>query len=167
MSVLNSWFISPPHLSSLTLRLLSVEHIVMYSSICFIYSSNNLSRFFSSVVCFFLAKLCPTVCNTMDCSTPGFHVLHHLPGFAQTCFHWVSDAIQPSHSLLPSSPTASVLPSIRGFPSDFASGGQNIGASGSTSVPLMNIQDWFPWGWTVLLFPNCSSLVSASSPFPD
>ena len=42
----------------------------------------------------------------MDCSTPGFPVLHYLPGFAQTHVHRVSDAIQPSHPLSPSSPTA-------------------------------------------------------------
>ena len=41
----------------------------------------------------------------MDCSTPGFSVLHHLLEFAQTHVHWVSDAIQPSHPpLLPSPP---------------------------------------------------------------
>ena len=36
----------------------------------------------------------------MDCSTPGFPVLHHLPELAQTHFHGVSDAIQPSCPLL-------------------------------------------------------------------
>ena len=40
----------------------------------------------------------------MDCSTPGLPVLHHLPELAQTHVHWVGDAIQPSHPLLPSSP---------------------------------------------------------------
>ena len=40
----------------------------------------------------------------MDCSTPGFLVLHSLPEFAQTCVHCVDDAIQPSHPLLPPSP---------------------------------------------------------------
>ena len=40
----------------------------------------------------------------MDCSMPGFPVLHHLPEFSQTQVHWVSDAIQPSHLLL--SPSA-------------------------------------------------------------
>ena len=39
----------------------------------------------------------------MDCSTPGFPVLHYLPEFAQARVHWVGDAIQPSHPLLPSS----------------------------------------------------------------
>ena len=43
-------------------------------------------------------------CNSMDCSTPGFPVLHHLPEFAQTHVHWVSDTIQPSHPLPSPSP---------------------------------------------------------------
>ena len=42
----------------------------------------------------------------MDCSTPGFPVLHHLPELGQTQVHWVSDAIQPSYPLSsPSPPT--------------------------------------------------------------
>ena len=40
----------------------------------------------------------------MDCSPPDFPVLHSLPGFAQTHVHWISDATQPPHSLLPPSP---------------------------------------------------------------
>ena len=39
------------------------------------------------------------LCDPMDCSTPGFPVLLYLPEFAQTHVHWISDAIQPSHSL--------------------------------------------------------------------
>ena len=42
----------------------------------------------------------------MGCSTPGFPVLHHLLEFVQTDVHWVGDAIQPSHPLLPPSPPA-------------------------------------------------------------
>ena len=42
----------------------------------------------------------------MDCSMPGFPVLHHLMELAQTHVHWVSDAIQPSHPLLSPSPPA-------------------------------------------------------------
>ena len=42
---------------------------------------------------------CPTLCDPMDCSTPGFLVLHHLLELAQTHIHWVGDAIQPSCSL--------------------------------------------------------------------
>ena len=47
---------------------------------------------------------CPAVCNSIDCSTSGFPVLHYLLEFAQVHVHWISDTIQPSHSLLPSSP---------------------------------------------------------------
>ena len=43
----------------------------------------------------------------MDCSTPGFPVLHYLLELAQIHVHWVGDAIQPFHPLLPSSPFAS------------------------------------------------------------
>ena len=57
----------------------------------------------------------PTLCNPMNCSTPGFSVLHHLPEFAQTHVHWVSDAIQPSHPLLCLLLLPSVFASIRIF----------------------------------------------------
>ena len=51
------------------------------------------------------AQLCPTLCNCMDCSTPGFPVQHQLPKLAQTHVHQVSDAIQLSHLLSSPSPT--------------------------------------------------------------
>ena len=54
--------------------------------------------------CCSVAKLCLTLSDPMDCSTPGFPVLHYLPEFAQTHVHWVSDAIQPSHPLSSPSP---------------------------------------------------------------
>ena len=60
---------------------------------------------FSSVV-----QSCLTLCDPMDCSTPGFPVHHQLPEFAQTHVHWVGDAIQPSHPL--SSPFSSHLQSF-------------------------------------------------------
>ena len=67
-----------------------------------------------------------------------------------THVHWVSDAIQPSHPLLPLLLPPSIFPSIRSFPMSqfFASGGQSIGVSASASVLPMNIQEWFPLGWT-------------------
>ena len=56
-----------------------------------------------------------TLCDPMDCSTPGFPVHHQLPEVAQTHVHGVGDAIQPSHPLFsPSSPVFS-FPSIRVF----------------------------------------------------
>jgi len=42
---------------------------------------------------------CLTLCDPIDCSTPGLPVHHQLPEFTQTPVHWVSDAIQPSHPL--------------------------------------------------------------------
>ena len=53
-----------------------------------------------------IVQSCPTLNDPMDCSMPGFTVLHYLLEFAQTHVHWVDDAIQPSHSLLPPSPPA-------------------------------------------------------------
>ena len=58
------------------------------------------------VCCCSFAQLCPTLCDPMDCSMPGFPVLHYLLESAQTHVLWVDDAIQPSHPLLPSSPPA-------------------------------------------------------------
>ena len=55
------------------------------------------------VCCCSVIKSCPALCNPMDCSTPGFPVLHHLPEFAQTHVHWVSDALEASHPLSPPS----------------------------------------------------------------
>ena len=80
----------------------------------------------------------------------GFPVFHQLLELTQANIHRVSDAIQPYHPLLSASPPAFNFPSIRVFPVGqfFASGGRSIGASASTSVLAMNIQDWFPLGWT-------------------
>ena len=58
----------------------------------------------SGLNCCSVAKSCPTLCHPVDCSTPGFPVLDHLPEFAQTHVHRIADAIQPSHSLLSPSP---------------------------------------------------------------
>ena len=53
-----------------------------------------------------VAQSCPTLCDPMDCNTPGHPVHHQLPEFTQTHVHWVGDAIQSSHLLLaPSPPT--------------------------------------------------------------
>ena len=53
-----------------------------------------------------MAKSYPTLCNTMDCITPGLHVAHHLSEFTQVHVHWTGDAIQLSRSLPPPSPLA-------------------------------------------------------------
>ena len=56
--------------------------------------------------CCSVCQWCPTLCNPMGCSMPGFPVLHHLPEIVQTHVHWVGDAIQPSHPLSSLSPPA-------------------------------------------------------------
>ena len=96
--------------------------------------------------CCSIAQSCLTLCNPMDCSTPGFPVLHHLPELPQTHVNWVDDDIQPSHPLSSPSPPAFNLSQHQSFlMSQFlASGGQSIGVSASASVLPMNIQDWFP-----------------------
>ena len=58
---------------------------------------------------------CPTLCDSMDCSTPGLPVHHQLPEFTQTHVHQVSDAIQLSHPLLSASPPAFNLSSSKVF----------------------------------------------------
>ena len=89
----------------------------------------------------------------MDCSTPGFPVLHHLLELAQTHVHWISDAIQ-SFSF-----SVALFSCLQSFPASgsflisklFASDGQSFRASVSASVLLMSIQDWFPLGLTGFL----------------
>ena len=53
-----------------------------------------------------VAQSCPTLCDPMNCSTPGLPVHHQLLEFTETHVHRVSDAIQPSHPLLSPSPPA-------------------------------------------------------------
>ena len=88
----------------------------------------------------------------MDCSTPGFPIHHQLLELSQTHVQWVGDAIQPSHPLSSPSPTFSLSQHQGLFQwVSSSSGGHSIGVSASASVLPMNIQDWFPLGWTGLI----------------
>ena len=121
------------------------------------------SKAFSSVT-----QLCPTLCDPLDCSTPGFRVLYQLLDLAQTHVHQVSDAIQPSHLVIPFSSCLQSFPASGSFPMSqlFASGGQSIGVLASASVLPMNIQDWFPKGWTgfmSLQFKGLSRVFSSTT----
>ena len=122
--------------------------------------------------CCSVTKLCPTLCDPMDCSMPGFPVSHYLLEFAPTHVHWVSDAIQPSHPLLPPSPPALSLSQHQGLfqwvgSSHFGSlatlDGQSIGPSASASVLPMNIQGWFPLGLTGLISKGLSRVFSSTT----
>ena len=91
---------------------------------------------------YLVTKSCPTLCNPMDCSIPGFPVLHCLLEFAETHVHWVSDAISLSHPLsLPSPPALSLFPESGSFPVSwlFTSGGQSIiSGVGLSNCPWMS-----------------------------
>ena len=85
---------------------------------------------FPCCCCFLVTKSRPTPCNPMNCSTSVFPVLQHLPEFAQTHVHWVSDAIQPSHPLSsPSPPALNLSQPQEKTPISrlFVSGGQSMG----------------------------------------
>ena len=121
------------------------------------WSSLLLLVYFSSVQFSSFAQSCLTLCDPMNHSTPGLPVHHQLLESTQTHVHWVGDAVQPSPPLSFPSPPALNLSQHQGlfqwvgsFPMSqlFASGGQSIGVSASTSVFPMNTQDWSPLGWT-------------------
>ena len=65
--------------------------------------------------CCSVTQSCPALCNPMDCSMPGFPVLHYLPEFAKTHVHWVNNVIQPSHPLSLPSPLALSLSQNQGL----------------------------------------------------
>ena len=67
-----------------------------------------------------VAKSYLTLCDPMDCSMPGFPVLHSLQEFAQIHVHWVSDAIEPSHALPSPSPPALNLSKHQVFSNELA-----------------------------------------------
>ena len=114
-----------------------------------------------------VTQSCPTLCNPMDCSTPGFPDQRHFPELAQIHVHQVGDAIQPSHPLS-SLLLPSVFPSIRVFSGDsvlcirwpeYWSFSFNISPSNEHS-------NWFPLG--LMVWYPCSQRDSQeSSPIPQ
>ena len=62
-----------------------------------------------------VARSCSALCDPMDCGMPGLPVPNHLPGFSQVHAHCFSDTIQPSHPLMPSSPSALNLSKHQGL----------------------------------------------------
>ena len=87
---------------------------------------------------YLVTQSCQTLWDPMDCGTPGFPVLHHLPKLAQTHVHWVGPTI--SSFVVSFFSCLQSFPASRSFPRSqfFASGGQSIGVSASTSVLSMN-----------------------------
>ena len=89
------------------LHLMSLRHLwvlmakTSFSCLLSLLSPGSIQVQFSSV-----AQSCLTLCEPMNRSTPGLAVHHQLPEFTQIHVCWVSDAIQPSHSLSAPSPPA-------------------------------------------------------------
>ena len=79
------------------------------------YLQSQMTKFFSTFIVQLLSHVHSTLCDPMDCSTPGFPVLHYLSEFVQTYDHWVGDAIRPSHPLSPSSPTPLDFSQLQGL----------------------------------------------------
>ena len=105
---------------------------------------------FSSVT-----QSCPTLCDPIDCSMPGFPVHHPTPGACLNscplnwwCHPTISSPITPFSSCLQSFPASGSFPMNQFFPA----GGQSTRAS--ASVLPMNIQDWFSLGWTGLILQS-------------
>ena len=103
-----------------------------------------------------VTQLCPTLCDPIDCSTPGLPVHHQHQACpnscpsSQWCHPTISSSVIPFFSCLQSFPESGSFQMSQLF----TSGGQSIGVSASASI-LLNIQDWFPLGWT-----GCISLQS-------
>ena len=118
--------------------------------------------FMGQKYCCSVTQSCLILCDPMDCSTPGFPVLHHLLELAQIHMHWVGDAIQPSHPVAPVSSCPQSFLASGSFTRSqfFASGGQSTEISASAWLHPMNIQDWFPLGLTSWIFMQSKRLNS-------
>ena len=118
-------------------------------------------------ICCSVTKSLPTIFDPMECSTTGFPVLHYLQEFVK--FTSIDLVLSSKNKilchfllLLPS-----ILPASRSFPVNFLfeSGGQNIGASASASISLMNIQAWYFLGltdWIYWRFKGLSRVFSST-----
>ena len=115
---------------------------------------------FSSV-----AQSCPTLCDPMNCSTPGLPVRHQLPEFTQTHVHWVGDAIQHiSSSVIPFSSCLQSFPASGSFQMSqlFASGGPSIGVSPGVQFYLA-----LEFYWRLTLFSVQTALYSLARLCPE
>ena len=128
--------------------LLALHLSLLLGTVCKSYACSLIRL--SSYCCCSVAKSCPALCNHMNCTMPGFPVLHYLPELAQTHVHWVGDSIQPSPLLvIPFSSCLQSFPASGYFPVSwfFASGGQSISLSISLSREYSGLIsfriDWF------------------------
>ena len=122
---------------------------------CLAYTWLGLNFKLTSTVCLqfsSVTQLCLTLCHPMNCmqhtrppcasATPGVHL--NLCPLSRWCHPTISSSVVPFSSCPQSFPASGPF-QMRQF---FGSGGQSIGVSASASVIPINIQDWFPLGWT-------------------
>ena len=130
----------------------------------FLFLSNETLWFFPDC-CWSITQSCAILCDTMDCSTPGFPVLHYLLEFAQTHVRWVDDAVQPSVLCCPLLFLLSVFPSMKIFSSEsnlcnkwpkYSSLSFSISPSNECSVLISFSFDWL----NSLLFKGLSRVFS-------
>ena len=126
----------------------------------------RLTMFYSLIIVLFIyclsccsvVKLCPTLCNPMNCNTPGFFVLRYLPEFAQTLVLWVGDATQPSHLLSPLLFLPSIFPSIGVFSNEFLLDYKYFSVVMMIQIKdCVSIKGWDEWvEWPKFTFLLCS-----------
>ena len=105
-------FLSRAHLSAVLCTLYSSDNKTFADFEMFI-TVKSITSF--CCYCLSVTQSWLTLCDPMDCSTPGSPVLHYLLELVQTHVHWVSDAIQPSHPVSTPSPLALNLSQHQGF----------------------------------------------------
>ena len=115
-----------------------------------------------------VTQSCLTLCNPMDYSTPGLPVHRQLQVYSDSRpLSWwyhpiISSTVVPFSSCLQSFSASGSFQT-----SQFTSGGQSVGVSASASVLPMNIQDWFPLGWSGWIFPCSPGDSQEFSPTPQ
>ena len=97
-----------------------------------------------------------TLCDPLNCSTPGLPVHHQLPEFTQTHVHRVGDAIQPSHPLSSPSPPAPNPSQHQGL-FQWVNSSHEVAKVLEFQLP-MNTQDWSPSGWTGWIYLQSKGL---------
>ena len=120
---------------------LKINIKIIVTSEAILGSENKLVFQFSPV-----PQSCPTLCDPIDCSTPGLPVHHQLPEFTQTHVHWIGDAIQPSHPLLSPSPLAFNLSQHQGL-FKWISCSHQVAKVLEFQLQHQSFQ-WSPLGWT-------------------
>ena len=150
---------------SLTLLNLTMEAQVLATSALQFLTKRKPYMCFIFCFWFSVAQSCLTDCDPVDCCTPDLPVPHHLPKFAQVHVHCAGDAIQPSHPLLPSSPSALSFSQHQELFQWVSCSHQGTKILERQVLPT-SIQGWFPLrltGWISLLSKGLSEVFSSTT----